>query len=141
MGVFQVGIIRHPLGAGRPDTEAYQVTGRASLVIDRIQARISVDPKPDGSLPSESAIQALERVIRIKLSTDRNETKMLTVGEVPVCTFQQLSGGPLPVQPVKLNTGEECKVRVNVHPNLYTAGILAEWPGAHLEVLFYGQEA
>lgn len=140
-GLFQVGILRHPIGSGKPDTDAYMVVGRAPIQVDRIQARISVEPKIDGTLPSEDAIKALERSIRFKLSTDRNETRMLTVGEVPVSTFQQLQGGPLTIQPVRLNTGEECKVKATIHPNLYNAGVLKDYPAVHLEVLFYGQEA
>ncbi len=139
MGMFQLAILRHPLGQGKPDTEAYQVTGRSNITADRLQARITVDPKPDGSLPSEEAIKALERTIRFKLSLDRNDTRMVTVGEVPVCAMQQLQGGPIAVQPMQLKTGEEVKVKVTVHPNLYTAGILHDYT-ASLEVLFYGQD-
>jgi len=141
MGLFQVGILRHPLGLGKPDSDAYMVVGRAPLTVDRLQARVSVDPKPDGSLPTEDAIRSLERSIKFKLSTDRNDTRMLTVGEIPVIAFQQLQGGPIPVQPFALKTGEECKVKVNIHPNLINAGILKDYPAVNLEILFYGQEA
>lgn len=140
-GLFQIASLRHPLGATKPDNDAYQVTGRTALQVDRIQARLTVEPKADGTLPADEAIKALERSIRFKLSLDRNDTRMVTVGEIPVVCAQQLQGGPIPVQPFKLNKGEECKVKVSIHPNLYQAGIFKDYPAAYLEVIFYGVEA
>jgi hypothetical protein len=139
-GLFQIASLSHPLGPGLPDHDAYQVVGRAPVQVDRIQARLTVEPKPDGTVPPDELIRALERAIKFKLSLDRNESRMLTVGEIPVCAVQQLQGGPLPVQPFKLAAGEECKIQVKIHPNLYKATIFTEYPGAHLEILFYGVE-
>lgn len=139
MGLFQIASLRHPLGASLPDHDAYQVTGRTSLQVDRIQARISVEPKADGTLPDEALIRALERSVRFKLSLDRNDTRMVTVGEISVASlFAEV--GPIIMQPFKLNRGEECKVKVNIHPNLYNAGIFKDYPAAYLEILFFGQE-
>lgn len=140
-GLFQIASAKLPIGPGKPDNDVFQVCGRSNLLCDRLQVRISFDPKPDGSLPTEDQTRALERTIRAKISTDRNDTNMLTIGDIPVCAFQQLNGGPIPVQPFTLNKGDSSKIRALIHPNLLNQGPLKDWPGAYLEVLFYGQEA
>lgn len=136
----QLASFRMKLGSSQPIEEARDVAGTRPLQIDRLQARIVVEPSGAGALPDPGQVKALERLLRFRLSLDRNDRRVVTLGDVPVDALQQLDGGPVPVQPFILNAGEQPKVRLAVPPNFYQSPLFATYGQVWVEFLFWGVE-
>lgn len=137
----QVASFRMRLGAGLQTSQSLDITGRGAIAVDRMQALITVQPAADGSMPSASEIAQVERLVRLRLALDRNDRRVLTIGDVPVCTFQQLNGSAVPVPPFKLIGAEQPTVKVTVDPNIFQANIFTNYGEVSLEVIFWGQGA
>jgi hypothetical protein len=140
MGLPQVASFKMALGAGLPTQKTLDITGRGKIVVDRIAAKLVVTPSGAGLMPALSDIQAAERVVRLRLALDANDSRVLTIGDQAVASFSQLGEGPVPVPPFELGGNEQPTVKVNVHPNLY-ANPLFTYGGVELEIVFWGQGA
>lgn len=139
MGLPQVASFKIALGAGLPTQQSIDITGRSRILVDRIAAKLIVSPDGAGALPSMDAIRAAERLVRMRLALDRNDRRVLTVGDQAVSTFSQLDQGPVPVAPFEMGGDEQPTVKVNVHPNLFQNAIFTAFGGVELEIVFWGQ--
>lgn len=141
MALPQVASFKMALGAGLPTQKSLDITGRGRIVVDRIAAKLNVAPDAAGLMPSLSEVQAAERVVRLRLALDANDSRVLTIGDQAVASFSQLGEGPVPVPPFELGGNEQPTVKVNVHPNLYANAIFTTFGGVELEIVFWGQGA
>lgn len=141
MGLPQVASFKMALGAAQPTQKSLDITGRGKILVDRIAAKLVVTPSAAGQLPALSEIQAAERVIRLRLALDANDSRVLTIGDQAVASFSQLGEGPVPVPPFELGGNEQPTVKVNVHPNLFANALFSAYGGVELEIVFWGQGA
>lgn len=139
-GLPQIATFSMPIGAGLPTQQSIDITGRSRMMVDRIQAFLRVDPSPFGAVPDQANLQAAEALIRVRVALDRNDRRVLTNGDVPVRTFQQLQGGPLPVPPFELGGNEQPTMKVSYNPNVLQMDALKSYGACNLEIIFYGQE-
>jgi hypothetical protein len=137
----QLCSFRLKIGQGLPVDDAQDITGRRALKVDRLQARLVVEPSGTGTTPAPSDVAALERLIRFRLALDRNDRRVVTSGEgVPVDAMQQLSGGPVAVPSFTIQPGDQPKVRLSVPPNTFQNAIFNGFGTVWFELLFWGQE-
>ena len=127
------------LGATLPTQKSLDITGRGRISVDRIQAKLNVFPNALGDLPTKESIQVVERIVRMRLALDANDSRVLTIGDQSVGTFSQLDQGPVPVPLFELNGQEQPTVKVNIHPNLFANPVFALYGGVELEIVFWGQ--
>ena len=139
-GLFQIASFVMPVGAAYPLQQSIDITGRTNMQVDRLQAYLRVEPSAAGATPALSDIQVAERLLRLRVALDRNDTRVLTNGDVPVSVFQQLDGGPLPVPPFQLGGNETPTIKINYGPNFLLLPLVTNFGGLYLEVVFYGQE-
>jgi hypothetical protein len=138
--IAQLASFRMKLGADQPIDDARDVVGTRPLQIDRLQARIIVEPSGTGTVPAPADVRAMERLLRFRLALDRNDRRVFTLGDIPLDALQQLDGGPVPVPPFTLNVGEQPKVRLSVPPNFFLAPIFTGFGQVWVEFLFWGVE-
>lgn len=141
MGLPQVASFKMALGAGQPTQKSLDITGRGRIVVDRIGAKLNVTPDAAGLMPSLSEIQVAERLVRLRLALDANDSRVLTIGDQAVASFSQLGEGPIPVPPFELGGNEQPTVKVNIHPNLFANALFVSYGGVELEIVFWGQGA
>lgn len=139
MGLPQVASFKIPLGAGLPTQQSIDITGRSKILVDRIGAKLIVGPSGIGDIPNYNDILAAERLVRMRLALDRNDRRVITVGDQAVATFSQLNQGPVPVAPFEIGGDEQPTVKVNIHPNLFQSIIFTAYGSVELEIVFWGQ--
>lgn len=139
-GLFQTASFSMKVSANDPFIQSLDITGRAKISVDRMQAILRVEPLVDGSVPTTDEIQAVERLLRARIALDRNDKRVLTNGDLPVRALQQLNGGPIPVPPFELGGNETPTLKINFPPNMLAMSAMANYGTAYLEVVFYGQE-
>lgn len=142
MGLPQIASFRMALGAGLPTQKSLDITGRGKVVVDRISAKLNVSPDAlNGYMPSLGEIQAVERVVRMRLALDANDSRVITIGDQAVASFGQFVQGPIPVPPFELGGNEQPTVKVNIPPNLFVNTLFTTYGGVELEIVFWGQGA
>lgn len=141
MGLPQVASFVMALGATLPTQKSLDITGRGRIVVDRIAAKLVVIPGALGDLPTMDQIRAVERVIRLRLALDANDSRVLTIGDQAVSSFSQLDQGPVPVPSFELGGNEQPTVKVNIHPNLFANPLFTGFGEVRLEIVFWGQAA
>lgn len=137
----QLSIFRLKVGQGFPVDDAQDVTGRKALKVDRLQARLVVEPSGLGALPTPAEVAAIERLIRFRLALDRNDRRVVTSGDgVSIDAMQQLNGGPVAVPTFTIAPGDQPKVRLTVPPNTLSHAVFTNYGSVYFELLFWGQE-
>ncbi|HEX9081463.1 MAG TPA: hypothetical protein VF768_04235 [Holophagaceae bacterium] len=138
-GLPQIATFSMQIGANLSLAQSLDITGRDTMLVDRIQAYLRVEPSALGALPVMDTLRECERLIRVRVALDRNDMRVITNGDVPVSLFQQLQGGPLPVPPFQLGGNETPTIKVNYGPNFLLTDPLKNYGNVYLELAFYGQ--
>lgn len=141
MALPQIASFRMPLGSTKPTTESLNITGRKPITVDRIQAFVTVQPAADGTMPTRDAVRMVERTIRARIALDRNDRNVLTIGDMPLCIFNQLDQGPVAVPPFVLKGDEQPTIKLTINPNVFQTDAIKNYGPAEVEVVFWGQEA
>jgi hypothetical protein len=141
MGLPQVASFKMLLGATAPTQKSLDIMGRSRIVVDRIAAKLIVNPSALGALPTMDQVRAAERLVRFRLALDQNDARVLTIGDQAVSTFSQLDQGPVPVAPFPLNGNEQPTVKVSITPNLFQNAVFTAFGTVELELVLWGQEA
>lgn len=139
-GLPQIATFAMKVSATDPLQQSIDITGRARMMVDRIQAYLRVEPNALGAVPVLDNIKLAERLIRARVALDRNDRRVITNGDAPVSVFQQLQGGPLPVPPFELGGNETPTVKVNYGANFLQMDAVKNYGAVYLEFVFYGQE-
>jgi hypothetical protein len=140
-GQFHLASFRAKLGAADPKVVSLDITGRGALQCDRLQAFLTVEPSAAGAMPTLAEIQAVERLVRVRIALDRNDRTVINIGDQPVSCLQQLQQGPVPVQPFLVRGSEQPTVRLDYPPNLLQNAVFTAYGPVHLEIVFWGVEA
>lgn len=138
-GLLQLASFQIDIGAGKPKVSSLDITGRDAIFVDRMVAFLTVEPASNGSMPTMDQIATVERCLRLRLSLDRNDSKVLTIGTQAVKTFQQLNTSPIQVPPFELRGSEQPTVKVEYPVNLEQNAVFTAFGAVKLEIVFYGQ--
>ncbi|WP_257303399.1 hypothetical protein [Geothrix campi] len=141
MGIPQIASFRMKLGTTEPTTKSLDITGRADVMVDRIQAFITVQPSAAGALPTRDAVRMIERAVRLRLALDRQDAQVITVGDMPAAIFSQLDQGPVAVPPFKLVGNNQPTVKLDINANVFQTDVLKNYGDVELEIVFWGQGA
>ena len=128
------------VAADKPRLVSMTLADRRNMNVDRWQAFIRVVPTADGTFPAAEAVNALESMVRLRLSTDAQQRNLFTPQGVPVKAFQSREIGPVPVVPFGLPSSEQFTLEWALENNAFAMSLFSQAAEVWVDLVLWGND-